>query len=65
LIRIEMLAGLQGASSNQIMQILKDWNSVLQKLSPAKSLPEHANESEDGSAPRDNHPVAVRRRKTA
>lgn len=60
-----MLAGLQGASSNQIMQILKDWNSVLQKLSPAKSSPEHANESEDGSAPRDSHPVAVRRRKTA
>lgn len=57
------MAGLQGASSNQIMQILKDWNSVLQKLTLVKSS-DPANESKDGSAPRDSHPVAVRRRKT-
>lgn len=59
------MAGLQGASSNQIMQILRDWNSVLEDIGLGKSQPVNANEDKDGSAPRDSHPVAVRRRKTA
>ena len=59
------LAHLTRESSNRLFEILEDWSHVLRYTRLGKEVAEKAKNGKDGSAPRDNHPVAVRRRKTA
>jgi len=60
----EKLAHLTRESSNRLFEILEDWSHVLRYTRLGKEVAAKAKDGKDGSAPRDNHPVAVRRRKT-
>lgn len=58
------LAHLTRESSNRLFEILEDWSHVLRYTRLGKEVAEKAKNGKDGSALRDNRPVAVRRRKT-
>jgi hypothetical protein len=60
------MADLLGASSNQnqLIEVLKKWNEVLQHSSLGCGKLSDTEEGKDGSAPRDSHRAVVRRRKT-
>ncbi len=59
------MADPQGADSNHLAEILKEWNDVLQHSSLARSIFKPVNESKDGNAPRDAIRAVGRRRKAA
>lgn len=61
-----LMADLLGAGSNQdqLIEVLKKWNEVLQHSSLGCGKLPGNDEGKDGSAPCDSHPAAVRRRKT-
>ena len=54
-----------GASTNTLFGILEEWNAILQHTSLGRPNLIAANESKDGSAPRDTIRGAGRRRKAA
>ena len=59
------MAHPEGVPPNLLMQNLADWNAILRFTSIGQKSTKPDNDGEDGSAPRDDHPVAVRRRKMA
>lgn len=61
----DVVADLLGAGSNQIAEILKDWNAILKQSSLGRGQAQNTNEREDGCAPCDSRPAVGRRRKIA
>jgi len=59
------MADLQGASSNHLTAILKEWNIVLQDSSLGRGIFKPVNESKDESASRDAIRAVGRKRKSA
>lgn len=62
---LRIVAGLLGAGSNQLTDVLREWNDVLQHSSLGRGQPSNENEGKDGDAPCVSRPAAVRRRKMA
>lgn len=58
------MADLLGAGSNQLADMFKDWNNVLQHSSLGKK-PINANEPQHGNAPSASRLARPRRRKMA
>jgi hypothetical protein len=52
---LKEMADLLSASSNQLAEILADWNEVLQQSKLGKKAPINNNERENGNAPRNRH----------
>jgi len=57
------MADLMGSGSNQLTEILKEWNDVLRHSSLGQKEALNTNEREDESAPRVSLPAVGRRRK--
>lgn len=54
-----------GAFTNSLLGIFEEWKTILDHTSLGRNSLKPANESKDGSAPRDAIPAVGRRRKTA
>lgn len=59
------LADLLRAGSNQLTEMLKDWNTVLQQSSIGNRKAINSNKQQDGDVPRVSRPAGGRRRKLA
>lgn len=62
---LKTMADLLSAGSNHLADMLADWNTVLKHSRLGREKPCNINEGEDGNAPRDGRPAAVRRQKSA
>ena len=59
------LADLMDSSSNQLAEILADWNTVLQQSKLAQTKPSNTNEGEQTDAPQAGTKRLLRTRKRA
>jgi hypothetical protein len=63
--KIAKMADLLSASSNQLAEMLADWNEVLQQSKLGKKAPINNNERENSNAPRNRHLTGSRGRKSS
>jgi hypothetical protein len=59
------MADLMDSSSNQLAEILADWNTVLQQSKLAQTKPSNTNEGEQTDAPQAGTKRLLRTRKRA
>jgi len=59
------MADLMDTSSNQLAEILADWNTVLQQSKLARIAPSNTNEGEQNDAPQEGRKRLLRKQKRA